>query len=96
MLKSVGEDRSFPPLGLVPSDFPHGLRRGLHSYAASRLRRGALFSRVGEILLLVSRSHWSAGSRTFCFSGAHFRVRLRLGERDARQWRLRQLPRPPA
>ena len=79
MLKSVGEDRSFPPLGLVPSDFPHGLRRGLHSYAASRLRRGALFSArrrnfiigltqplerwVADILLLGSTLQGSAKAR---------------------------------
>jgi hypothetical protein len=29
-----------PRWGLSVSRFPHGLRRGLHSYAASRLKRG--------------------------------------------------------
>jgi hypothetical protein len=38
-LKCVGENYSFAPLGLhnLPL-FTHGLRRGLHSYAASRLK----------------------------------------------------------
>jgi hypothetical protein len=37
-LKSVRENCSFAPLGLLISHLPsHGLRRGLHSYAALRL-----------------------------------------------------------
>jgi hypothetical protein len=39
--KSVRENCPFAPSGLVPSHFlPHGLRRGLHSDAASRLKAG--------------------------------------------------------
>ena len=35
------------------AEFRNGLlRRGLHSYAASRLRHGALFPRVGEIFII--------------------------------------------
>ena len=53
-------------------------------------------ARHGEILLLVTRTRWSAGSRKFWSSRTHFRVRLRLGERDGRQWLLRPPPRPRA
>lgn len=53
-------------------------------------------ARHGKILLLVSRTRWSAGSRKFWSSRTRFRVRLRLGERDGRQWLLRPPPRPRA
>ena len=48
------ENSSYAPLGLA--DFPlrtHGLRRGLHSYAASRLKPGAEFHGVAETLVLT-------------------------------------------
>ena len=62
-LKCVREDWSFAPLGLVgfPTS-PHGSHRGLHSYAASRLVRGALFHRVTEILSF--HAHTKAHSLT--------------------------------
>ena len=42
-LKSVPENSSFAPLGLVHFSRTNGLRRGLHSFAASRLETAGLF-----------------------------------------------------
>jgi hypothetical protein len=45
----VREKLLFRPAGACPfPTFPHGLRRGLHSYAAARLNREALFHLVAE------------------------------------------------
>jgi hypothetical protein len=59
------ESCSFAPLGLAHSrSTSHGLRRGLHSYAASRLKHGAglkhgeCFAVTPKLWFLVSSDFW--------------------------------------
>ena len=53
-LKSVRENYSFASLGLAHLRLllTHGSRRGLHSYAVSRLKSEVLFHRAVETLVL--------------------------------------------
>jgi hypothetical protein len=56
-LKSVRENSSFAPPGLVPFQLlPQGLRHGLHSVAASRLKSVAEFhSNLQQLVLRTPR-----------------------------------------
>ncbi len=46
--ESVCEKLLSPRWGLLVSAFPHGLRRGLHSYAATRLKPSRCVGRVAD------------------------------------------------
>ncbi len=53
-LKSARQKFSFAPSGLAHFPrFTHGLRRGLHSCAAARLKRATVFHREGESLVFT-------------------------------------------